>query len=48
MTDSRWDRLCSLSGCPRKSRPHHHHVEYGHLSTEPCTCDSIGQPGTKG
>lgn len=41
-----WNTPCSLMGCPRKTKPHHHHYLHGHLDTRPCTCPEIDQPGT--
>ena len=47
LKDTRWDRPCSLMGCPQRTRAHHHHVNLGHLTTTPCYCERVGQPGTK-
>ena len=48
MKDQNWPERCSLQGCEGPGiRPHHHHMEGGHLSTYPCKCPRIDQPGTK-
>lgn len=47
MSDPRWQRPCSLMGCPQRLGPHHHHMVRGHLSTVRCTCPNRDQPGTE-
>lgn len=47
MTDPRWNRPCSLSGCTSPREPHHHHWLYGHIATAACRCSQGGEPGTR-